>query len=283
MSFWKISKIHMEPSQSHGNCDHHRCKGVPFETVNVLDENNNPGVREAVKEFGQWPTQLGSFLSPVSGQKNIPKSMDPIMFCLAVEEKTSKECVLRFVWFSWFDEFLWYFSTVPRFSMFFLKMAWPRFSVPRVAWTPGFLSYMSQDSWSEADEEKDVVLDQWGQWPTIGGYLWYHEFYIFYPTKIPWAWRHFWRAKWLNDLSPKNRPWSSEKPKNERVSTQLGMEVSDRGGLFECPQLHCLSSAGADIVMEMYQKGELEQALIWTSWGISSCFESILELQNIMQ
>eukprot|EP00435_Cladocopium_sp_Y103_P019216 s2770_g4.t1 len=30
--------------------------GVPFETVNVLDENNNPGVREAVKEFGQWPT-----------------------------------------------------------------------------------------------------------------------------------------------------------------------------------------------------------------------------------
>ncbi|CAK9042828.1 unnamed protein product [Durusdinium trenchii] len=30
--------------------------GVPFETVNVLDEANNPGVREAVKEFGQWPT-----------------------------------------------------------------------------------------------------------------------------------------------------------------------------------------------------------------------------------
>ena len=30
--------------------------GVPFETVNVLDEANNPGVREAVKEYGQWPT-----------------------------------------------------------------------------------------------------------------------------------------------------------------------------------------------------------------------------------
>ena len=30
--------------------------GVPFETVNVLDESSNPGVREAVKEFGQWPT-----------------------------------------------------------------------------------------------------------------------------------------------------------------------------------------------------------------------------------
>jgi len=30
--------------------------GVPFETVNVLDEANNPGVREAVKDFGQWPT-----------------------------------------------------------------------------------------------------------------------------------------------------------------------------------------------------------------------------------
>eukprot|EP00913_Durusdinium_trenchii_P026795 g25135.t1 len=33
-----------------------RFEGVPFETVNVLDEANNPGVREAVKEFGQWPT-----------------------------------------------------------------------------------------------------------------------------------------------------------------------------------------------------------------------------------
>ncbi|CAJ1352554.1 unnamed protein product [Effrenium voratum] len=30
--------------------------GMPFETVNVLDEASNPGVREAVKEYGQWPT-----------------------------------------------------------------------------------------------------------------------------------------------------------------------------------------------------------------------------------
>eukprot|EP00440_Ansanella_granifera_P004034 gb/GFBE01004379.1/.p1 GENE.gb/GFBE01004379.1/~~gb/GFBE01004379.1/.p1 ORF type:complete len:447 (+),score=82.72 gb/GFBE01004379.1/:1-1341(+) len=30
--------------------------GVPFETVNVLDNENNPGVRDAVKEFGNWPT-----------------------------------------------------------------------------------------------------------------------------------------------------------------------------------------------------------------------------------
>lgn len=30
--------------------------GVPFEAVNVLDEEANKGVRDAVKEFGQWPT-----------------------------------------------------------------------------------------------------------------------------------------------------------------------------------------------------------------------------------
>jgi len=30
--------------------------GVDFEAVNVLDMDDNPGVREAVKEFGNWPT-----------------------------------------------------------------------------------------------------------------------------------------------------------------------------------------------------------------------------------
>lgn len=30
--------------------------GVAFESVNVLDDENNPGIREAVKEFSNWPT-----------------------------------------------------------------------------------------------------------------------------------------------------------------------------------------------------------------------------------
>lgn len=30
--------------------------GMPFESVDVLDDQNNPGVRDAVKEFGNWPT-----------------------------------------------------------------------------------------------------------------------------------------------------------------------------------------------------------------------------------
>jgi stress-induced morphogen/glutaredoxin len=30
--------------------------GVPFEAVDVLDAENNPGVRDAVKEFSNWPT-----------------------------------------------------------------------------------------------------------------------------------------------------------------------------------------------------------------------------------
>jgi len=30
--------------------------GIPFETVNVMDVEANPGVRDAVKEFGNWPT-----------------------------------------------------------------------------------------------------------------------------------------------------------------------------------------------------------------------------------
>jgi len=30
--------------------------GAPYETVNVLDEDSNPGVRDAVKQFSNWPT-----------------------------------------------------------------------------------------------------------------------------------------------------------------------------------------------------------------------------------
>lgn len=30
--------------------------GMPFESVDVLDDQNNPGVRDAVKDFGKWPT-----------------------------------------------------------------------------------------------------------------------------------------------------------------------------------------------------------------------------------
>lgn len=30
--------------------------GIPFESVNVLDERANPGVRDAVKKFSNWPT-----------------------------------------------------------------------------------------------------------------------------------------------------------------------------------------------------------------------------------
>ncbi|CAK0890841.1 unnamed protein product [Prorocentrum cordatum] len=30
--------------------------GVAFDAVNVLDDENNPGIREAVKEFSNWPT-----------------------------------------------------------------------------------------------------------------------------------------------------------------------------------------------------------------------------------
>lgn len=29
---------------------------VNYEVVNVLDEQFNPGVREAIKTFSQWPT-----------------------------------------------------------------------------------------------------------------------------------------------------------------------------------------------------------------------------------
>lgn len=30
--------------------------GVDFEVVNVLDEHYNPGLREAIKQYSQWPT-----------------------------------------------------------------------------------------------------------------------------------------------------------------------------------------------------------------------------------
>ena len=29
---------------------------VDYDVVNVLDEEHNPGLREAIKEFSQWPT-----------------------------------------------------------------------------------------------------------------------------------------------------------------------------------------------------------------------------------
>ncbi len=30
--------------------------GMPFDVVNVLDETYNPGLREAIKAYSQWPT-----------------------------------------------------------------------------------------------------------------------------------------------------------------------------------------------------------------------------------
>lgn len=30
--------------------------GTPFDVVNVLDETYNPGLREAIKTYSQWPT-----------------------------------------------------------------------------------------------------------------------------------------------------------------------------------------------------------------------------------
>lgn len=30
--------------------------GIPFDSVNVLDDDANPGVRDAVKQFSNWPT-----------------------------------------------------------------------------------------------------------------------------------------------------------------------------------------------------------------------------------
>merc|ERR1740122_777432 len=30
--------------------------GVPFDSVNVMDEVANPGVRDGVKEYSNWPT-----------------------------------------------------------------------------------------------------------------------------------------------------------------------------------------------------------------------------------
>ena len=30
--------------------------GAPFDVVNVLDETYNPGLREAIKAYSQWPT-----------------------------------------------------------------------------------------------------------------------------------------------------------------------------------------------------------------------------------
>jgi glutaredoxin-related protein len=30
--------------------------GVDYEVVNVLDETYNPGLREAIKQYSQWPT-----------------------------------------------------------------------------------------------------------------------------------------------------------------------------------------------------------------------------------
>eukprot|EP00438_Fugacium_kawagutii_P031746 Skav206881 [mRNA] locus=scaffold5240:23016:29590:- [translate_table: standard] len=65
--------------------------GIPFETVNVLDENNNPGVREAicaseshaaVKEYGQWPTipQLYVAGQLVGGEESSSEKAEPAKY-----------------------------------------------------------------------------------------------------------------------------------------------------------------------------------------------------------
>jgi len=65
-----------------------------YEVVNVLDERYNPGVREAIKSYSQWPTipQVCELLHPViwdgpselhggCGAHCIPKHTRPTHFC----------------------------------------------------------------------------------------------------------------------------------------------------------------------------------------------------------
>jgi glutaredoxin-related protein len=40
-------------------------QAVDYEVLNVLDEDHNPGLREAIKKYGQWPTIPQVSLQPI--------------------------------------------------------------------------------------------------------------------------------------------------------------------------------------------------------------------------